>query len=165
MCAEDLTKCTLVPSLPEGDLQVLNEEGTIPPESSARNRYCVMRPVRRGSPILLPCCLCENWCQSHISCRYQTHLGRICPCHVRILDPRRKIVVMSHPYLEDYVVFPTRSTIRTDSRNIEREDASASRWITSTRINVLLEKHAWISAGLVWMPGASDQDSGSSQPL
>ena len=111
ICAEDL-----VPNLPEGDLQVLNEEGTVPPDSSAQNRYCVMCPVRRGSPKLLPCCLCENWCR--IACRYQTHLGRICPCHVRILEPRRKIIVMSHPYLEDfegYVVLPTRSTIRTDS--------------------------------------------------
>ena len=147
-----------MPSLQEGDLQVLNEE----PESSARSRYCVMCPVRRGSPKLLPCCLCENW--YHISRSYQTHLGKICPCHVRILDPRRKIIVMSHPYLENCVVLPTRSTIRTDSRNMEsdigfritREDTSASRWSASTWINVLLEKHAWISASLFWMPGASD---------
>ena len=117
VCAEDLTLSTLTPSLPDGDLQVLRE-GTIP-QSPLPRVDIVTCPVRRGSPKLLPCCLCENWC--HISCSYQTHLGRICPCHVRILDPRRKIIVMSHPYLEDYVVLPTRSTIRTDSRNIERD--------------------------------------------
>ena len=77
---------------------------------------------------------------------------------------------MPHPYLEDHVVLPTRtgwvtrSTIRTDTRNVERdrgfkiinEDICASRWSAPTWINVPLEKHAWISAGLVWMPGASD---------
>ena len=121
-----------------------------------------MCPVKRGSPRLLPCCLCENWC--HIACSYQTHLGRICPCHVRILDPRQKIIVMTHPCHEDYVVLPTTSTIRIDSKNIEcdieyrvlREDTSASRWSASTWVNLLLEKHAWWSAGLVWMQGASD---------
>ena len=64
-------------------------------------------------------------------------------------------------------MLPTRSTIRTDSRNIERdigfrmlhEDSSASRWSASTWINVLLEKHAWISAGLIWVPNASDSGS------
>ena len=29
------------------------------------------------------------------------------------------------------------------------------RWGPSLWINTLLEKHAWLSAGLVWMPGAS----------
>ena len=71
---------------------------------------------------------------------------------------------MTHPYHEDYVVLRARSTIRTDSRSIERdlgfrilhEDTSASTWSASTWVNICLEKHAWISAGLVWMPGASD---------
>ena len=58
----------------------------------------IMCPVRRGSPKLLPCCLCYNWC--HPGCSYQTHLGRVCPCHVQILDPRRKIIVLKHPYHE-----------------------------------------------------------------
>ena len=47
VCAEDLTKTVIVPNLPDGDLQRLEKEGTLPPESSARNRYCVMCPVRR----------------------------------------------------------------------------------------------------------------------
>ena len=46
---------------------------------------------------------------------------RICPCHVRILDPRRKIMVLSRPYLEDYIVLPTRSTVRTDYRNVKHD--------------------------------------------
>ena len=50
---------------------------------------CEMCPVRPGSPKLLPCCLCDNCC--HIGCSYQTHLGRVCPCHIRVLDPKRKI--------------------------------------------------------------------------
>ena len=116
MCAEDLTKSTFVPNPPEDDLQVLKDANILPPESSAWGRYCVMCFVKRGSPKLLPCCPCNNWC--HVSCSYQTHLGRICPCHVRILDPRRKIIVTLHPYAEDYVVLPTRASIRTDSGNI-----------------------------------------------
>ena len=39
---------------------------------------------------------------------------------------------------------------------VVREDSTASRRSVSTWINVLLEKHAWVSAGLVWMPSASD---------
>ena len=113
-----------------------------------------MCPVKSGSPRLLPCCLRENWC--HISCRCQTHWGRICPCHVKILDPRRKITVMSHPYFEDHVVLPTRSTIRMDNRNVERdrgfkvpnEEATTSRWSAPTWVNVFLERHAWISSRL-----------------
>ena len=69
-----------------------------------------------------------------------------------------------HPYHEDYVVLPTKPTIKPDSKNIERdieyrriyEDMSASRWSPPSWINFLLEKHAWLSAGLVWMHGASD---------
>ena len=133
MGAENITKTTLVPSLPEEDRKALLGDGVIPPEWSARDRFCVMCPVKRGSPRVLPRCLCHNWC--HIGCSYQTHLGRVCPCHVRILDPKRKIIVFAHPYHEDYVVLPTRPTIRPDNKNIERdieyrqiyEDASASR--------------------------------------
>ena len=29
------------------------------------------------------------------------------------------------------------------------------KWSASLWVNTLLEKHAWLSAGLVWMPGAS----------
>ena len=67
---------------------------------------------------------------------------------------------MLHPYFEDYVVLPTTSTIRTYSRNIERdleyrvlrEDSAASRWSACVWVTTFLEKHAWISAGLVWLP-------------
>ena len=157
-----MTKTTLVPALSEEDRKALLEDGVLPPESSAKDRFCVMCPVKRGSPRLLPCCLCHNWC--HIGCSYQTHLGRVCPCHVQILDPRRKIIVLRHPYHEDYVVLPTRHTLRPDKKNIERDvvyrlqrdDTSLSRWSPTSWLNILLEKQAWLSAGLVWMHGASD---------
>ena len=109
LCAEDLTRSTIVPSLPEEDRRALLEHGEVPPESSAKDRFCVMCLVKRGSSRLLPCCLCYNCC--HISCSYQTHLGRVCPCHVQILDPKRKIIVLRHPYHEDCVVLPTRNTL------------------------------------------------------
>ena len=162
LCAENTTKTTIVPALPEEDRKALLEHGTLPPESSAKNRFCVMCPVKRGSPRLIPCCLCHNWC--HISCSYQTHLGRVCPCHVQILDPRRKIIVLRHPYHEDCVVFPTKPSLRPDNKNIERDianrllrdDTSLSRWSPAMWLNFLLEKHAWLSAGLVWMQRASE---------
>ena len=96
-------------------------------------------------------------------CSYQTHLGRICPCHVQILDPKRKIIVLKHPYYEDYVILPTRPNIRVDNKSVAQEarsrpqsdEASLSRWSPSSWLNALLEKHAWFSAGLVWPPGAS----------
>ena len=71
---------------------------------------------------------------------------------------------MTHPYHEDYVVLPTMPTIRLDNKNVVRdieyrqiyEDTPASRWSPSSWVNLHLEKHAWLSAGLVWMHGASD---------
>ena len=145
LCAEDLTRTTIVPALPEEERKALLEHGALPQESSAKDRCCVMCPVKRGSPRLLPCCLCYNWC--HISCSYQTHLGRICPCHVQILDPKRKITVLRHPYHEDCVVLPTRNTTRPDSKNIKRDvanrvlrnDTSLSRWSPASWLNLLLE--------------------------
>ena len=105
--------------------------------------------------------LCYKWC--HIGCSYQTHLGRVCPCHVQILDLKRKIIVLMRPYHEDCVVLPTRNTTQPDTKNIEgevehrtqRDDTSLSRWSPASWLNLLLEKHAWLSAGLVWMNGAS----------
>ena len=160
-CAENLTKTGIVPNLSDEDRTALLDHGVLPPESTARDRHCVMCPVRRGSARLLPCCLCYNWC--HPGCSYQTHLGRICPCHVQILDPKRKIIVLKHPYYEDYVVLPTRPNIRVDNKSVAQEarsrpqsdEASLSRWSPSSWLNTLLEKHAWFSAGLVWLPGAS----------
>ena len=80
LCDEDMTKNAIVPNLPDqrDDLLI---RGILPHDSSARDRHCVMCPVRRGSPKLLPCCLCYNWW--HSGCSYQTRLGRVCPCHVQ----------------------------------------------------------------------------------
>ena len=167
LCAEDTIKKAIVPSLPDEEREDLLVRGILPRESSARDRHCVMCPVKRGSPRLLPCCLCYDWC--HIACSYQTHLGRVCPCHVQLLDPKRKIMELRHPYHEDYVVLPTRNTTRTDYKSIAREvvyrsqpdDSSLSRWSPASWLNTLLEKHAWLSTGLVWVPGASmSADSG-----
>ena len=96
LCAEDITKNCLVPNLPDDEKEDLLNRGALPPSSSARDVHCVMCPVRRGSPRLLPCCLCYNW--RHPGCSYQTHLGRVCPCHVQILDPKRKIMALKYPY-------------------------------------------------------------------
>ena len=62
------------------------------------------------------------------------------------------------------MVLPTRHTLRPDNKNIERDvayrllrdDTSLSRWSPTSWLNLLLEKHAWLSAGFVWMQGASD---------
>ena len=161
LCAENITKNLIVPNLPDDEKDDLLTKGVLPPESSARDRHCVMCPVRRGSPKLLPCCLCYNWC--HPGCSYQTHLRRVCPCHVQILDPKRKIIVLRHPYHEDLVVLPTRPNLRVDSKSVSREaayrpqlaEASLTRWSPSLWLNTLLEKHAWLSASLVCMQGAS----------
>ena len=65
-------------------------------------------------------------------------------------------MVLSHPpFVEDYVVLPTRHGIRTESRlagkdishKLSRNDVSASRWCSATWVNILVEKHAWLSAG------------------
>ena len=134
VCAEDMTKTAIVPSLSEEDRDALVNHGILPRESSANDRFCVMCPVKRGSPRFLPCCLCYNWC--HIGCSYQTHLGRACPCHIQILDRKRKIMVLRHPYHEDCVVLPTRTTARPDNKRIAGEvvyrtqpdDSLLSRW-------------------------------------
>ena len=141
-----MTKTAIVPSLPEEDRDDLINRGILPRESSAKDRHCVLCPIKRGSPRLLPCCLCYNW--RHIGCSYQTHLGRVCPCHVQILDPKRKIMVLRHPYHE--------ARCRT-----QPDDTSLSRCSPASWLNTLLEKHAWLSAGLVWVQGASmSADSG-----
>ena len=58
---------------------------------------------------------------------------------------------MSHPYMEDYVVLPTRPTIREEKSLIGKDigykkfynDKSASRWCSANWISALIEKHAW----------------------
>ena len=55
------------------------------------------------------------------------------------------------------------NTTRPDTKSIEREvehrtqrdDTSLSRWSPASWLNLLLEKRVWLSAGLVWMNGAS----------
>ena len=160
VCAENITKNCIVPNLPKEEKDDLLTQGALPASSSARDMHCVMCPVRRGSPRLLPCCLCYNWC--HPGCSYQTHLGRVRPCHVQILDRKRKIMVLKHPYHEDLVVLPTRPNLRMDTKSITRDVSfrpqvgeSPMKWCASLWVNTLLEKHAWLSAGLVWMYGAS----------
>ena len=69
--------------------------------------------------------------------------------------------MLRNPYHEDCVVLPTRNTTRPDTKSIEREvkqrtqrdDTSLSRWSPASWLNLLLGKHAWLSAGLVWMHG------------
>ena len=119
VCAENITKHFIVPNLPDDEKEALLTVGALPASSSARDRHCVMCPVRRGSPRLLPCALCYNWV--HPGCSYQTHLGRVCPCHVQILDPKRKIMVLKYPYHEDLVVLPTRPNLRIDTKSISRD--------------------------------------------
>ena len=89
---------------------------------------------------------------------YQTHLGRVCPRHIRILDPKRKTMVLSHPYMEDYVVFSARHGIRSETHLAERDQRyqKSHNDVSATWINLLVEKHAWLSAGLIWLPEASD---------
>ena len=72
-------------------------------------------------------------------------------------------MVLSHPYMGNYVALPTRSGIKSETRMAGRDlnmkksqdDPSLSRWRSATWINVLVEKHAWLSTGLVWLPEAS----------
>ena len=72
-------------------------------------------------------------------------------------------MVLRHPYHEDCVVLPARNTTRTDTKSIAQEircrsqpdDSSLSRWSQASWLNTLLEKHAWLSAGLVWVQGAA----------
>ena len=64
----------------EEELRALMEHGMFPLESSAKDRFCVMCPVKRGSPRLLPCCLCYN---CHVGCNYETNPGRVCNCKSR----------------------------------------------------------------------------------
>ena len=73
-------------------------------------------------------------------------------------------MVLKYPYHEDLVVLPTRPNLRMDTRSVTRDARMSSgsqlseaptKWSASLWVNTLLEKHAWLCAGLVWMPGAS----------
>ena len=49
LCAEDLTRSTIVPNLPKEEQRALVDHGILPQDSSAKDRFCVMCPVKRGS--------------------------------------------------------------------------------------------------------------------
>ena len=40
--------------------------------------------------------------------------------------------------------------------NYNHQDLSLSRWCAARWISILVEKHVWLSAGLMWLPEASD---------
>ena len=103
---------------------------------------------------IVPCCQCENWC--HLGCSYQTHLERICPCHVQVLDPKRKIVVLSHPYLEDYVVLPTRPAIRVSESAAQGNCQAIAVGCLEDGLLVWSYVGPRLSAGLLWHPEAAD---------
>ena len=163
LCAQDLTRSTIVPTLPEDDHRALLEHGVLPLESSAKDRFCVMCPVKRGSPRLLPCCLRYNWVSYQLQLPDTPRQSMPLPCS----DLGSEKEDLRHPYHEDCVVLPTRSTTRPDNKNIKRdvanrvlrEDASLSRWSPASWLNLLLAKHAWLSASLVWVNGASESGS------
>ena len=90
-------------------------------------------------------------------------------------------MVLRHPYHDDCIVLPTRTTMRVDNKSVAQEaryrtqpdDTSLSRWSPASWLNTLLEKHAWLSTGLVWVQGASmsansgvfdEPPSGDSEP-
>ena len=66
-------------------------------------------------------------------------------------------------------MLPTRPAIRAEDRVVDHDishkiahaDSNASRWCAATWIDILIEKHAWLSAGLIWKPNASDSGSKS----
>ena len=40
---------------------------------------------------------------------------------MQILDPKRKVLVLRHPYHEDCVVLPTRTNMRVDNKSTAQE--------------------------------------------
>ena len=59
-------------------------------------------------------------------------------------------------YLRDLIYGLTIKALRKEAKSRPQSDeASLTGWSPSSWINTLLEKHAWFSAGLVWLPGAS----------
>ena len=72
-------------------------------------------------------------------------------------------MVLSHPYVEDYVVLPARSGLRSEARLAGRDlnakksqdDPTLSRWCSATWINLL-----WRN-----MPGSLQVSCGYKKPL
>ena len=96
LCSEIRTRSVLVAALPQYERRLLTREQVLPKASSANGRTCVMCPVRLGSPRLVPCCLRE--------------IGVMCLAAITAtlkglpLSHQKRKMVLSHPYLEDYVV-------------------------------------------------------------
>ena len=95
-------------ALPEEDRKALLEDGVIPPESPAKDSVSGEERVAATAPMLPMSPLVPHWLQ-------------LPDTPGQSLDPRRKIIVLRHPYHEDYVVLPTRQTLRPDNKNIERD--------------------------------------------
>ena len=89
MCAEDITQCTLVRYLPDKDSQMLIEKGTLPPESSAWGRHCVMCPVKAVCVrigVTYRAVTSLIWVESaHVTSRFLTLAGRSLSCHTHTL--------------------------------------------------------------------------------
>ena len=128
LCAENITKGGLVPSVAEAERHLLMTEVVLPPGSSARGRVWVVCPVRVGSPKLVPCCLCNNWC--HV------------PCSIRLIWVGSVLVTSG------FWTLGGRSWL-----------CHTHLWKTTVCFQPgqpLEQKHAWLSAGLIWMLSVSD---------
>ena len=82
LCAEDLTKGALIPTLSEAERELLLKEGVLSPESSVRGRVCVMCPVRIGSLKLIPYCSRNNWTRA--CCSLSLGCCRVTECRIDI---------------------------------------------------------------------------------
>ena len=91
-CAEDLTNNTIFPALPEEDRKAPLEDGVLPPDSSAKDGFCVM--------FSLVSQVVSHWLQ------LPDTSGQSLPMHVQILDPKRKIIALRSPYHEDSFSLP-----------------------------------------------------------
>ena len=64
------------------------------------------------------------------------------PVTFESLIPEEKIMVMSHLYMEDYVVLLTRSVIRAEDRMVDDAQLPGSMWL-SARLIWCLRVQAW----------------------
>ena len=123
--------------------------------------YLCVPPSTKASTLLSMLQLVPHWLQLSDTSGQSLSLPRPDP------RPEEEDYGTKAPYHEDCVVLPIRNTTRTDVKSIEREveyrtqpdDMSLSKWSPASWLNLLLEKHAWLSAGLVWVPGAATSAS------
>ena len=160
--AKLVTKSGLGDALHDVERSQLLRNRVLPPALSTREKVChASKSIKSfASGRLLPCCLRENWRQ--VTCSYQSHLGRICPCHVRILGPKRKITILSHPCLEDYVILPTRppvktSLVRKGKRQLWQVGRQGTGFLSLAGVaEPGLSQHARALARLMWTIDAAD---------